>query len=212
MESNCINCNKSFPNNSLLEMHGRFCNKQNIPIVCKHPLLINENLLNNQISSEENITCELCNKVFSLDNIEDYMNHVQNQECLDKNFDNHSNVSNLYSDEEPQQNFVPMEIDDNNDIEDEEEDGNISEGSNNYDEENENDGIPEHQLSTLNKETYKQIPNIDSLCYICYDNMIDNDNVIRLPCLHVYHELEIMKWLKSNSKCPQCRLDVKEHI
>ena len=48
----------------------------------------------------------------------------------------------------------------------------------------------------------------DSECCICYDEFIDNDEIMILPvCRHIYHPHCVIPWLTSHSYCPLCRHD-----
>ena len=46
-------------------------------------------------------------------------------------------------------------------------------------------------------------------CNICLDGLVTDQEVIKLPCDHVYHSECILEWLdKYNYKCPCCRNEV----
>ena len=47
-------------------------------------------------------------------------------------------------------------------------------------------------------------------CAICMDPFKDNDEIRRLPCMHVFHKHEIDKWLKTKDSCPICRQSIKQ--
>jgi hypothetical protein len=49
-------------------------------------------------------------------------------------------------------------------------------------------------------------------CLICFDDFNLNHRVIRLPCLHLFHEEEILKWFNGSKSCPICRVDINELI
>ena len=40
-------------------------------------------------------------------------------------------------------------------------------------------------------------------CIICFYNMYDND-ILALPCSHIFHKACIKKWLGKNPHCPIC--------
>uniref|UniRef100_UPI00398E733C uncharacterized protein n=1 Tax=Pristiophorus japonicus TaxID=55135 RepID=UPI00398E733C len=45
-------------------------------------------------------------------------------------------------------------------------------------------------------------------CHICFNDYSPNEKLRILPCLHDYHCQCIDRWLKGNSSCPICRVDV----
>jgi hypothetical protein len=47
-------------------------------------------------------------------------------------------------------------------------------------------------------------------CLICFDDFEVNQKIIRLPCLHIFHETEITQWFESNKTCPICRVNIEE--
>ncbi|MES1922492.1 E3 ubiquitin-protein ligase rnf38 [Bonamia ostreae] len=42
-------------------------------------------------------------------------------------------------------------------------------------------------------------------CVFCMEQMVEKEEVRRLPCLHVFHKKEIDQWLKINKVCPVCK-------
>ena len=72
--------------------------------------------------------------------------------------------------------------------------------------------ITDESFNKLKKCKYieleDQIKLNNKKCMITLDEFQDNDNVIILPCNHVFKIEEITNWLKDNSyKCPICRKD-----
>ncbi|XP_043569314.1 uncharacterized protein si:ch211-59o9.10 isoform X1 [Chiloscyllium plagiosum] len=45
-------------------------------------------------------------------------------------------------------------------------------------------------------------------CHICFNDYAPREELRILPCLHDYHRRCIDRWLKRNSSCPICRVDV----
>ncbi|XP_041059590.1 uncharacterized protein si:ch211-59o9.10 isoform X1 [Carcharodon carcharias] len=45
-------------------------------------------------------------------------------------------------------------------------------------------------------------------CHICFNDYVPREKLRILPCLHDYHSQCIDRWLKGNSSCPICRVDV----
>ncbi|XWS23731.1 hypothetical protein CRYUN_Cryun28dG0040400 [Craigia yunnanensis] len=42
-------------------------------------------------------------------------------------------------------------------------------------------------------------------CTICFDELLDSDEVASMPCGHVYHSGCIVRWLETSHLCPLCR-------
>ena len=45
-------------------------------------------------------------------------------------------------------------------------------------------------------------------CPICLERYNKNDKIINLKCRHTFHQECIIKWLKNNNSCPQCRENI----
>ncbi|KAF2309854.1 hypothetical protein GH714_005384 [Hevea brasiliensis] len=43
-------------------------------------------------------------------------------------------------------------------------------------------------------------------CVVCLEELEEEDDLIELPCSHLYHEGCIVKWLLSSHLCPLCRI------
>lgn len=50
---------------------------------------------------------------------------------------------------------------------------------------------------------------LNDCCSICLGDWNDDEcvgmNVVRLPCMHAFHEECVMEWLHGNTHCPMCR-------
>ncbi|KAL1407366.1 hypothetical protein Q8F55_006788 [Vanrija albida] len=62
------------------------------------------------------------------------------------------------------------------------------------------DGLPRFKLDedTLEKSTYKDCP-------VCKDDYTIGEEVIRIPCGHIFHPDCLVPWLEVNGSCPVCR-------
>ena len=47
-------------------------------------------------------------------------------------------------------------------------------------------------------------------CCICYKDYKDNTKIRRLPCKHEFHKKCIDTWFEAHTKCPVCRMDVRD--
>ncbi len=61
--------------------------------------------------------------------------------------------------------------------------------------------------SSENKAIFKAIKNQDfeEECLICRDNLNNGEEIMYLPCTHVFHKKCIKEWFKKSSTCPYCR-------
>ncbi|KAG7473284.1 hypothetical protein MATL_G00094060 [Megalops atlanticus] len=46
-------------------------------------------------------------------------------------------------------------------------------------------------------------------CTICLSILEEGEDVRRLPCMHLFHQLCVDQWLLTNKKCPICRVDIE---
>ncbi|XP_026294374.1 E3 ubiquitin-protein ligase Arkadia isoform X1 [Frankliniella occidentalis] len=46
-------------------------------------------------------------------------------------------------------------------------------------------------------------------CTICLSEFENNDDVRRLPCMHLFHIDCVDQWLSTNKRCPICRVDIE---
>lgn len=65
------------------------------------------------------------------------------------------------------------------------------------------DGLPRFKLDeeTLEKSTYKD-------CSICMDDFKLGEEVVRVPCGHIFHPDCLIPWLEVNGSCPVCRFSL----
>ena len=47
-------------------------------------------------------------------------------------------------------------------------------------------------------------------CVICLEQFKVGDEVLRIPCIHLFHSKCICKWFKNHNNCPICKFEVKE--
>ena len=56
--------------------------------------------------------------------------------------------------------------------------------------------------------TYKYNGN-KTQCSICLEDIIKNDDIKQLNCLHFYHDYCLDKWLNIKKRCPLCNLKLE---
>lgn len=84
---------------------------------------------------------------------------------------------------------------------------------------NDNIEIPENDVKiTLDENEYNKLERInvgekmEENCSICMEEIEKGNEIIRLPCKHIFHEKCIKSYLlEYNYKCPLCRYDIGNH-
>lgn len=51
--------------------------------------------------------------------------------------------------------------------------------------------------------------NLKEECPICKDNYKQTDQLMKMPCNHIFHETCLSSWLKLRNSCPNCRMELK---
>ncbi|XP_065566298.1 E3 ubiquitin-protein ligase ARK2C-like [Artemia franciscana] len=67
------------------------------------------------------------------------------------------------------------------------------------------------ERTTLAHKYKKVLKDVDGgeKCTICLCYFKDEENVRRLPCMHLYHTTCVDRWLSSNKRCPMCHVDIE---
>jgi E3 ubiquitin-protein ligase RNF115/126 len=61
----------------------------------------------------------------------------------------------------------------------------------------------------VNEENVKSLAkDSDNSCSVCKDAFEVSQNVIYMPCKHLYHNECILPWLKERNSCPTCRYEL----
>ncbi|WWC93814.1 hypothetical protein V866_000650 [Kwoniella sp. B9012] len=66
------------------------------------------------------------------------------------------------------------------------------------------EGLPRFKFDDekkLAQSTYKDCP-------VCKDDFVVGDEVMRIPCAHIFHPDCLVPWLKQNGSCPVCRFSL----
>ena len=61
---------------------------------------------------------------------------------------------------------------------------------------------------TLSYKYEKRTCSMDEKCTICLCEFDHNDDVRRLPCMHLFHIECVDRWLTQSKRCPICRIDI----
>ncbi|XP_078084136.1 E3 ubiquitin-protein ligase ARK2C [Mustelus asterias] len=52
----------------------------------------------------------------------------------------------------------------------------------------------------------------DEKCTICLCMLEEGEDVRRLPCMHLFHQVCVDQWLATSKKCPICRVDIEAQL
>ena len=69
-------------------------------------------------------------------------------------------------------------------------------------------GVEPTILNSLSSSKLKDISKLEDdkkNCIICMEDFQNGDDVIYLPCLHVFHTTCILEWFKGHNDCPVCK-------
>lgn len=65
-----------------------------------------------------------------------------------------------------------------------------------------------HEMNRIPRIYRKDLKADETECGICYEGYKDRRIIRRLKCSHAYHQICIFAWLKKDSTCPFCRLNL----
>lgn len=70
-----------------------------------------------------------------------------------------------------------------------------------------------HLLEGLPREKYDSSRHIDyKECDLCMEDYRDGDELVRLPCMHLFHGHCVLPWLRKSCTCPACQMDVRDAV
>ena len=74
-----------------------------------------------------------------------------------------------------------------------------------------NNGVDINLLNSLPSTQLKDVSHLESdkkQCVICMEDFNNGDEVIYLPCLHVFHKDCLFEWLRGHNDCPICKFKI----
>ena len=80
--------------------------------------------------------------------------------------------------------------------------------NNDMGENNLNNGIDINLLNSLETTVLKDVSTLEEdkkQCVICMEDFNNGDEVMYLPCLHVFHKDCLLEWFKGHNDCPICK-------
>ena len=70
--------------------------------------------------------------------------------------------------------------------------------------------ISDEGLNQLkHKHYFKYLYKNQKNCSISMENFKENEEIVELPCEHIFKSYPILKWVKTNPTCPICRYKLK---
>ena len=73
-----------------------------------------------------------------------------------------------------------------------------------------NKGLSKNQIKMLPQITYKKFLNFNNQisCLICQENFIEQEQLRKFNCGHIFHTECVDQWLKNEKTCPTCKKSV----
>lgn len=74
--------------------------------------------------------------------------------------------------------------------------------------------LSEEQFNNLECKSFKELNlNESKECLICIENFNEDDDIIKIPCNHIFHKNCIKSWVcEESNKCPICRIEIDKGI
>jgi len=74
-------------------------------------------------------------------------------------------------------------------------------------------GVSEEKIQGLKSSSFKSTDSHtdgEEMCAVCRIEFDEDEEVLILPCSHVYHNSCILQWLENNKNCPICKQSVDD--
>lgn len=72
-------------------------------------------------------------------------------------------------------------------------------------------GLSKEQIRTLTVGGTQSSDAPTAPCAVCLEPIEPGEHLRRLPCLDLFHDRCVTRWLRENTVCPLCRTDVRGH-
>ncbi|XP_069784483.1 E3 ubiquitin-protein ligase Arkadia-like [Narcine bancroftii] len=73
--------------------------------------------------------------------------------------------------------------------------------------------LHKYEKRTLERtEEGKEASEVEEKCTICLSPLEEGEDVRRLPCMHLFHQICVDQWLATSKKCPICRVDIEAQL
>ncbi len=57
----------------------------------------------------------------------------------------------------------------------------------------------------VNSEKYKDVTTVYTTCAICTEDFVEDDDISKVKCNHIFHTKCITEWGHYKCECPTCR-------
>jgi E3 ubiquitin-protein ligase RNF115/126 len=69
------------------------------------------------------------------------------------------------------------------------------------------DSLPQGKLNDLTTEEEREQE--EAKCSVCIEPLTqEEDDIIRMPCSHLFHKSCLLPWLEQHNSCPTCRFEL----
>eukprot|EP00429_Kryptoperidinium_foliaceum_P008722 CAMPEP_0176025436 /NCGR_PEP_ID=MMETSP0120_2-20121206/12443_1 /TAXON_ID=160619 /ORGANISM="Kryptoperidinium foliaceum, Strain CCMP 1326" /LENGTH=191 /DNA_ID=CAMNT_0017358619 /DNA_START=53 /DNA_END=628 /DNA_ORIENTATION=- len=71
----------------------------------------------------------------------------------------------------------------------------------------------QHLLGELPREKFERERHLDlAECELCLEEYKEEDELLRLPCMHLFHSKCVVPWLQKSYSCPVCNTDASQAL
>lgn len=77
---------------------------------------------------------------------------------------------------------------------------------------NQEDTVSRQETSqiTVNSEKYKDVTTTYTTCAICTEDFVEDDDISKVKCNHIFHTKCITEWGHYKCECPTCRQSLRD--